>query len=108
MPLYKQVGLFLIWKQPKNELRGFAGSPATCDKGAENEDRVRERKAKLSALIENIVIAGAGQAGGRAAEALRAHSHGNAARTRFRRQKTAPVVYRPGRLDRDSHRTIPA
>ena len=35
-------------------------------------DRVRERKRKLTAGIENIVIAGAGQAGGRAAEALRA------------------------------------
>ena len=32
----------------------------------------RERKRTLSAKLENIVIAGAGQAGGRAAEALRA------------------------------------
>jgi hypothetical protein len=24
MSLYKQVGLFLIWKQSKNELHGFA------------------------------------------------------------------------------------
>jgi p-cumate 2,3-dioxygenase ferredoxin reductase component len=42
------------------------------DNDAADEDRIRERKRKLSALIENIVIAGAGQAGGRAAEALRA------------------------------------
>jgi NADPH-dependent 2,4-dienoyl-CoA reductase/sulfur reductase-like enzyme len=33
---------------------------------------VKERQQQLSARIENIVIAGAGQAGGRAAEALRA------------------------------------
>jgi p-cumate 2,3-dioxygenase ferredoxin reductase subunit len=37
-----------------------------------DQDRVGERKQKLTATIENIVIAGAGQAGGRAAEALRA------------------------------------
>ena len=42
------------------------------DRARRPEDRVRERKRKLSARIENIVIAGAGQAGGRAAEALRA------------------------------------
>jgi p-cumate 2,3-dioxygenase ferredoxin reductase subunit len=40
--------------------------------GRGDQDRVRERKRKLTAPIENIVIAGAGQAGGRAAEALRA------------------------------------
>jgi p-cumate 2,3-dioxygenase ferredoxin reductase subunit len=44
----------------------------TCDGNATIERRVRERKQKLTAPIENIVIAGAGQAGGRAAEALRA------------------------------------
>src|ERR1700704_3529910 len=47
----------------------------TCDKGATNKDWARERKPKLSARIENIVIAGAGQAGGRAAEALRARGY---------------------------------
>jgi len=40
--------------------------------GRGDQDRVRERKRKLTVSIENIVIAGAGQAGGRAAEALRA------------------------------------
>jgi p-cumate 2,3-dioxygenase ferredoxin reductase subunit len=43
----------------------------TATDDAANQDRVRERKRKLSAGIDNIVIAGAGQAGGRAAEALR-------------------------------------
>ena len=51
-------------------LRHFA-RPA-LRKRRDDQDRVRERKRKLSAPIENIVIAGAGQAGGRAAEALRA------------------------------------
>ena len=73
MLLYKQVGLFLIWMQSKNERHGFA-DPAqpTSRKPRDDQDRVRERKRKLTAHIENIVIAGAGQAGGRAAEALRA------------------------------------
>jgi p-cumate 2,3-dioxygenase ferredoxin reductase subunit len=73
MLLYKQVGLFLIWMQSKNEWLGFA-DPAepTLRKRRGDQDRVRERKRKLTAPIENIVIAGAGQAGGRAAEALRA------------------------------------
>jgi p-cumate 2,3-dioxygenase ferredoxin reductase subunit len=44
----------------------------SIDGGAANANRARERKRKLSARIDNIVIAGAGQAGGRAAEALRA------------------------------------
>jgi p-cumate 2,3-dioxygenase ferredoxin reductase subunit len=49
--LYKQVGLFLLSTQSKN--------------GSESVTNLPPR-------IENIVIAGAGQAGGRAAEALRA------------------------------------
>jgi p-cumate 2,3-dioxygenase ferredoxin reductase subunit len=72
MSLYKQVGLFLIYMQSKNKLHGFADRSTDGDKDAANEDRVRGRKRKLSARIDNIVIAGAGQAGGRAAEALRA------------------------------------
>lgn len=73
MSLYKQVGLFLIWMQSKNELQGFAKfAQPTCDRSVAIERRVRERKQQLPAPIENIVIAGAGQAGGRAAEALRA------------------------------------
>jgi p-cumate 2,3-dioxygenase ferredoxin reductase subunit len=73
MFLYKQVGLFLIWMQSKNRLHGFAGPLNRRRRGrAEPVFRVRERKRKLSARIDNIVIAGAGQAGGRAAEALRA------------------------------------
>jgi p-cumate 2,3-dioxygenase ferredoxin reductase subunit len=59
--------------QSKNELQGFCGSRSTdLQQGRGDQDRVRERKRKLTAPIENIVIAGAGQAGGRAAEALRA------------------------------------
>src|ERR1700716_4361034 len=58
--------------QSKNKLDGFADRSTDGDKDAANEDRVRERKRKLSSRIDNIVIAGAGQAGGRAAEALRA------------------------------------
>jgi len=73
MLLYKQVGLFLIWMQSKNELQGFANfAQPTCDGNAAIERCVRERKRQLPAPVENIVIAGAGQAGGRAAEALRA------------------------------------
>jgi p-cumate 2,3-dioxygenase ferredoxin reductase subunit len=73
MILYKQVGLFLIWMQSKNERLGFADlAQPTSRKRRDDQDRVRERKQKLTAPIENIVIAGAGQAGGRAAEALRA------------------------------------
>jgi p-cumate 2,3-dioxygenase ferredoxin reductase subunit len=73
MLLYKQVGLFLLSMQSKNGLHGFAAlAEPTCDRNAATKDRVRERKRKLSAHIESIVIAGAGQAGGRAAEALRA------------------------------------
>jgi p-cumate 2,3-dioxygenase ferredoxin reductase component len=52
MSLYKQVGLFLLWTQSKNDLGGA--------------------ETNLTAPIGHIVIAGAGQAGGRAAEALRA------------------------------------
>src|ERR1700716_872656 len=71
MLLYKQVGLFLIWMQSKNEWAGFADSAQPAlRKRRDDQDRVRERKRKLSTPIENIVIAGAGQAGGRAAEAL--------------------------------------
>src|SRR5712671_7037910 len=59
--------------QSKNEWHGFADpTQPTLRKRRGGQDRVRERKRKLSARIENIVIAGAGQAGGRAAEALRA------------------------------------
>src|SRR6266702_8823021 len=73
MLLYKQVVLFLIWMQSKNEWHGFADlAQPTLRKRRGDQDRVRERKRKLTAPIENIVIAGAGQAGGRAAEALRA------------------------------------
>jgi p-cumate 2,3-dioxygenase ferredoxin reductase subunit len=50
-------------------LRVFA-QPAFRQRRAD-QGRARERKRKLSLSIENIVIAGAGQAGGRAAEALR-------------------------------------
>jgi p-cumate 2,3-dioxygenase ferredoxin reductase subunit len=73
MLLYKQVGLFLIWMQSKNEWLVLR-TPAqpTLRKRRGDQDRVRERERKLTAPIENIVIAGAGQAGGRAAEALRA------------------------------------
>ena len=61
MPLYKQVGLFLIWTQSKqSEQRAFAGSPHG------------EQGQPLAQAARHIVIAGAGQAGGRAAEALRA------------------------------------
>jgi p-cumate 2,3-dioxygenase ferredoxin reductase subunit len=70
MSLYKQVGLFLLWMQSKNDCTVLRAS--STDEGAANADRARERKRKLSARIDNIVIAGAGQAGGRAAEALRA------------------------------------
>jgi hypothetical protein len=35
MLLYKQVGLFLIWMQSKNELHGFADlAQPTCNKDA--------------------------------------------------------------------------
>src|ERR1700682_6604034 len=54
-------------------MAGFAEpAQSALRKRRDDQDRVRERKRKLSAPIENIVIAGAGQAGGRAAEALRA------------------------------------
>src|SRR5882757_7987499 len=76
MLLYKQVGLFLIWMQSKNERHGFADlAQPTLRKRRGDQDHVRERKQKLTAPIENIVIAGAGQAGGRAAEALRARGY---------------------------------
>ena len=62
--LYKQVGLFLLCLQSKNNVG--RGNPR-------QETRKTDENRTLSAQIENIVIAGAGQAGGRAAEALRAH-----------------------------------
>ena len=73
MSLYKQVGLFLIWMQSKNEWHGFADlAQPTCRKDAAIKTASGSESEKLTAPIENIVIAGAGQAGGRAAEALRA------------------------------------
>jgi hypothetical protein len=60
--LYKQVGLFLLCLQSKNNCRPRQSRP-----GSETDEN-----RTLSAPIENIVIAGCGQAGGRAAEALRA------------------------------------
>jgi p-cumate 2,3-dioxygenase ferredoxin reductase subunit len=50
----------------------FADRSTDEQEGRGNRDRVRERKRLLTAPLENIVIAGAGHAGGRAAEALRA------------------------------------
>src|SRR5262249_32948579 len=52
MSLYKQVGLFLLSAQSKNDRAGNGN--------------------ELTAPVGHIVIAGAGQAGGRAAEAWRA------------------------------------
>jgi p-cumate 2,3-dioxygenase ferredoxin reductase subunit len=72
MLLYKQVGLFLIWMQSKNKLPVLQPSLNRLRYERGDRSRVRERKQKLPAQVENIVIAGAGQAGGRAAEALRA------------------------------------
>jgi p-cumate 2,3-dioxygenase ferredoxin reductase subunit len=67
--LYKQVGLFLIWTQSKNVQACFPSfAKGKMPAAWEIEAPVHP--------IERIVIAGAGQAGGRAAEALRAAGFG--------------------------------